>query len=151
MRCIVPVLLCLTGCSAFPLDFGGDSKKSFEWRWSWTRAKPAAQPGDEKPPFDAPPEVEATYAMPDIHAGLLYSLSGGDSRLTPSLGLEIAEFKLPVVRWFVIEIVAGKDLVGFYVGKRLTSIFEISIGGGICWDLETDDWVPVIGADILKF
>lgn len=146
-------LLCLlaAGCSGLPLDFGGASEKAWEWRWGWSTYKPSAQPADEVPPFEVPPELLATYSWPDLHAGTMYSLNGGAGRLTPYLGVEVAEFKVPHARWFVIEGISGTDLVGGYVGKRWTSVIEVTTGVGLVYDVEEKTWAPVVGVDLIRF
>lgn len=143
-------LVFLTGCSSVPLDFGGDSDKLVEIRMSWQAHKPAAQPSDEKPPFEVPPEVVATYQFPDIHAGMNYVL-GTEKRLTPTVGIEILEFKLPVVRWFNVQAQGGNQLVDIYVGKRFTSVIEITAGAWWGYDFEEHDTTWGLGATLIKF
>lgn len=135
----------------FHLDFGGDDSKAFEWKWSWRADKPAAQPDSERPPFEVPPEVEATYAFPDVHAGLNVVLGSEDTRITPTLGIEIAEFKVPGLRWFNIQAQGGAQLLDVYVGKRFTSIFEITAGGWFGYDFEEKDQTWGVGFTLTKF
>lgn len=154
MKKVLACLLLLCGTAqaeGVKLDFGGDDSKWIEWRWGWANDRPAAQPDSEKPPFEVPPEVVATYAFPDVHAGLNFVLGSEDFRLTPVVGIELAEFKLPLVRWFSVQAQAGYQLVDVYVGKRFTSIVEITAGVFWGYDFDDHDTTYGIGISITKF
>jgi hypothetical protein len=151
MRWLIAILFLLTGCKSVPLDFGGDSQKAFEWRWSWQQSKPAAQPSDEKPPFEVPPEVEATYTFPDVHAGMNYVMGGPDRRLTPTVGIEVCEFKVPALRWFNVQVQGGNQLADVYIGKRWTSVVEVTTGAWFGYDFEEHDTTWGLGATLIKF
>ena len=150
MRYLACFLFLLTGCISVPLDFGGDSEKSFEWRWGWKQNKPAAQPSDEKPPFEVPPEVEATYTFPDVTAGANAAVAP-DFKFTPTVGVEIAEFKVPALRWFTIQAQGGYQLMDVYVGKRWTSVVEITTGAWFGYDFDEHDTTWGFGATLIKF
>jgi len=152
---ILPLFfLSLSACRF--LDFGGDDKKAFELRFFWDRAPAIGAEDPENKGYDKDgnkipsPEVYATYYMPDICTGLNVVVQP-TARITPVLGIELCEFKLPYVRWFSVQLQAGSQLADLYIGKRLTSIFEVTIGGFVGRDFETNDWAWGIGGSLLKF
>lgn len=138
------------------LDFGGDDGKVVELRFFWDRAPAIGAEDPENPGFDKEgnkipsAEVYATYYMPDVCSGLNV-LVQPDARITPVVGVELLEFKLPYVRWFSTQVQVGNQLVDVYVGKRLTSIFEVTIGGFVGRDFEEDAWTWGIGGTLLRF
>jgi len=155
MKRLAPLAFLLLASCKF-LDFGGDDKQSFEFRFFWDRAPAIGAEDPENPGFDKDgnkipsPEVYATYYMPDICTGLNVVVQP-KGRITPVLGVELAEFKLPYLRWFSVQVQGGAQLVDVYVGKRLTSIFEVTIGGWYGWDFEERDWSWGVGGTLLRF
>lgn len=145
-------LLC--GCGI--LDFGGDDSKSFEFRPFWSNGPSVGDEDPENPGFDkdgnkiVSKEVLATYTFPDIHAGL-HAVVAKEPRITPTVAVELFEVKVPYARWFSAQVSGGDQLVDFYLGKRLTSIFEVTVGPFAGWDFETHDWTWGVGGTVLKF
>lgn len=143
---LVCLALLLSGCAS--LDFGGDEGKAWDFRWGWNQAG-VTTPGKEDPEnpgFDKDgnlipenPEIVTTYQFPDVTAGSAIVMGSEHSRTTPTLGMEIFEFKTPYLRWVSVQGMAGDNLVGVYVGKRFTSIYEVT--GGPFWgrDQETNE------------
>lgn len=155
MKWLAPlVFLFLASCKF--LDFGGDDKKAFEFRFFWDRAPAIGAEDPENPGFDKDgnkipsPEVYATYYFPDVTAGLHVTI-GTDPRLTPTVGIEFFEAKLWKLRWFSGQIFAGDQLVGFGFYKRLTSIYEITVGPFVGYDLDEHDWTWGCGGTLLRF
>lgn len=149
---LLPMLV--VGCAY--LDFGGDDKQAFEFRTFWSEAPYIGKENPETPGYDAdgnkipPPEVLATYAFPDITAGIHASI-GGNHRITPTVGVELFEAKIWKARWFSGQIFAGSNVVGFGFYKRWTSIFEVTTGPFIGYDTEDNDTVWGIGGTLTKF
>lgn len=144
------------GCSLLrALDFGGDPGKAFEFRWGWERGievgkgKPGTVDGGGvyKPET---PEVEAILAFPDIHAGMM-GVVRPKGRFTPTVNVEILEFKVPYARWFSLQVGAGNQLAEVYLGKRLVSVFEITVGPWIGWDFEENADAWGIGGTLIRF
>jgi hypothetical protein len=151
---IVPFLL--TGCSVLRvLDFGGDDKKPFEFRLGWDKgvehstAKPG-QTDDQGVYQPETPEVEAVLNMPNINAGMAAEIQP-QPRITPTVSVEAFSFKVPYARWFSVQAGAGDQLVNVYIGKRIVSVFEITVGPWVGWDTEKDDWAFGIGGTIIRF
>jgi hypothetical protein len=154
---ILALSLSSAGCSGMVLDFGGDDKKPFEFNWGWERGVTEAGPENPATPgFDkdgnkiVPAEVANTYTFPAVHAGVdaeAYHHAG----VTPSIGMTAFEFKVPYARWFSVQPHVGADLVDIYVGKRLTSIYEITIGPWFGRNFKDNEWCGGIGLTIIKF
>ena len=148
------MLLAVSSCRY--LDFGGDDEKSFEFRPFWDQGPSIGEENPETPGFDKegnkipPPEVLATYTFPDLFAGVR-AVIGPEPRVTPTVGIEIFEVKFPAVRWFSAQLSAGDQLVDFSFHKRLTSIYEITVGPFVAWDFEHHDFAYGLGASIIKF
>ena len=139
------LMICLfTGCS------------SFEVKPFWGDAPQIGKENPETPGFDKDgnkipsPEVLATYYFPDIHAGYAW-VDGDKGKLTPTLGVEILEVKVPVLRWFSIQLGAGTDELHVYVGKRFTSVFEITAGPMFSRRFDEEEWSWGFGATVIKF
>lgn len=144
------------GCSLMrALDFGGDPGKPFEFRAGWDHGIELASgtPGKTDPNgvyVPETPEVNSILGFPDVHAGMNV-LIRKNPRISPTVGIEACEFKVPYLRWFNVQVQGGSDLVDFYVGKRLVSIYEITAGPWVGWDF-TDHQICVgAGATIIKF
>lgn len=146
----------LSGCSILrALDFGGDSKKPFEFRFGWQHGieQSKAKPGQvDKDGVYQPetPEVDAILGFPDIHAGIMGEVQP-KGRFTPTVQVELCEFKVPVLRWFSVQLGAGYQLAEAYIGKRLISVFEVTGGFWIGRDFEEDDWAWGFGGTLIRF
>lgn len=155
MRWISLLVIPFTASCAV-LDFGGDEKVPFEFRSFLTDGPRVGEEDPENPGFDKdgnkipPQEVLATYQFPDIHAGL-HAVMGKGPRITPTVSVELFEVKIPYARWFSVQASAGDQLVDVYLGKRLTSIFEVTVGPFYGWDFEERDWTWGVGGTIIKF
>lgn len=146
----------LSGCNVMrALDFGGDPAKAWDFRFGWDKGieKSKAKPGgiDEHGVYQPEtPEVDAILSFPDIHAGMMGVVQPA-GRFTPTVQVEILEFKVPYARWFSLQAGAGNQLVDLYLGKRLVSVFEITVGPWIGWDFEEDAKAWGIGGTLIKF
>lgn len=155
-RVVILLPLALTGCSVLRvLDFGGDPKKNWDFRWGWDHGieKSKAKPGevDESGVYQPEtPEVEALLSFPDIHAGMVV-LVQPKARITPTVHVEAFEFKVPYLRWFSVQAGAGAQLMDVYLGKRLLSVFEVTVGGFVGWDFDTDAWCWGVGGTLIRF
>ena len=155
MRKFFPILFLLLASCKY-LDFGGDDKKSWELKFFWDRGPSIGEEDPNNKGFDKDgnkipsPEVYATYYMPDIHAGLNGEIRP-KGRVTPTVGVELLEFKVPYARWFNIQVQGGANLVDVYLGKRLTSIFEVTVGPWVGWDFDQDAWAVGVGGTLTKF
>lgn len=144
------------GCSVLrALDFGGDDKKAFEFRWGWEKGieTSSAKPGkvDEHGVYKPEdPAVEAILGFPDIHAGLM-GVVQPKGRFTPTVQVEVLEFKLPWLRWFGVQVGAGDQIVDVYLGKRLVSVFEVTFGPWFGWDFEEGAKAWGVGGTLIKF
>jgi len=153
----LPVLaFLLAGCSVMrALDFGGDPKKAWEFRFGWEKGIETSQakPGktDDQGVYQPEtPEVDAILGFPDIHAGLMVVVQP-KGRITPTVHVEACEFKVPFLRWFSVQVGAGAQLVDAYVGKRLVSVFEVTVGPWVGWDFEEDAYAWGVGGTLIRF
>lgn len=147
----------LPGCAA--LEFGGDEDRAWDFRWGWNQAgvSDIGEPDPENPEFDEDgnlipdADVTMTYQFPDVTAGYTVVMGSERSRTTPTMGVEAFEFKVPYLRWFSTQAMVGNDLVGVYVGKRFTSIYEVT--GGVFYgrDQESDEETWGLSFTLLKF
>lgn len=146
----------LVGCSVMKtLDFGGVDEKPFEARFAWQKRfeTSKADPGkiDDKGVYQPEtPEVEAALQFPDIHAGMSVVIQP-KPRITPTVNVEIVEFKVPVLRWFSVQVGAGNQLAEIYLGKRLVSVFEITAGPWVGYDFEEHDRSWGVAATLIRF
>jgi len=159
MRSLIPFLalfFLLSGCAAAgKLDFGGDDKKPFELRWAWEKGveQSKAEPGKVDADGVYQPETpEATAALqfPDIHAGMNVEIRP-EVKLTPTVGVEILEFKVPYLRWFNVQAQAGNQLIDVYCGKKLLSVYEITAGAWFGYDMDEHDTCWGVGGTLIKF
>lgn len=155
LRKILPAaFLFAAGCSY--LDFGGNDEKDFELRFFWDRAPSIGEEDPDNPGFDKDgnkipsPEIYATYYFPDVTAGIHATIKP-EPRFTPTVGVELFEAKLWKARWFSAQVFAGDQLVGFGFNKRLTSMFEVTVGPFVGRDFEEDEWAWGVGGTVLKF
>jgi hypothetical protein len=118
--------------------------------------KPSAEEDSENPGYTVDgdkitdPEVAATYMFPDVHAGIAW-VNGDDDKITPTINVELAEVKVPYVRWLNLQLGAGADEAHLYLGKRFTSIVEITIGPMIARRFDEDSWEFGIMGTLIKF
>lgn len=146
----------MSGCALTrALDFGGDPKKAWDFRWGWEKGieTSKAKPGgvDENGVYQPEtPAVDAILGFPDIHAGMMV-VAQPAGRFTPTVQVEILEFKVPYARWFSLQAGAGNQLVDLYLGKRLVSVFEITVGPWVGWDFEEDAKAWGVGGTLIKF
>lgn len=144
MRYLLLAVLCLAGCTR------GD--------WSIdTNCLPhtPASVSTTNPGYDAdgnlivPPEIKATYHMPDVHAGLAADWEA--KRLRPVLEMEVLEFKAPYIRTNTVGIMAGEDLVAVHLSHQWTSIFEVSTGMFFGYDTEIHHRTFGLNVLVIKF
>ena len=118
-------------------DFDGPLNGHFDDEGNWI-------------PDDA--TIAWTYQIPDISAGFAFDIKSLDA--TPSIQVELLEFDIPGLRWFrtwkLDAGVAYQRAYG-YLGPRLTSIFEISVGGWVGWNWEDNELAYGVGFTIIKF
>ena len=147
---------CLMSCSVVrALDFGGTDEKPFEFRFAWQKRfeTSTAKPGevDESGVYQPEtPEVDAALQFPDIHAGLAAEVRP-ELKITPVIGIEACEFRLPYLRWFNVQVQGGNQLVDIYCGKRLVSVYEITAGAWIGHDFDENSTCWGFAATLIKF
>jgi hypothetical protein len=154
---ILAALPLLSGCAS--LDFGGADGAAWQFRPGWNQAGVSSigEEDPENPGFDKDgnlipdnPEIATTYQFPDTTAGYALTM-GSHSRTTPIIGIEAFEFKVPYLRWFSVQAQAGDQLLGVYVGKRFTSIYEITAGPWWGRDQETNEQSWGLAFTLIKF
>lgn len=156
MKKIALLALLLSSASCKCLDFGGKDEKAWELQFFWDRAPAIGKEDPKNPGFDTDgnkipsPEIYATYYFPDIHAGFAGEIKP-KARMTPVVGVELLEFKIPYARWFNLQVQGGADIVSIYLGKRFTSIIEVTVGPWVGRDFELDDWAYGLGGTLIKF
>lgn len=128
----------LAGCAA--LDFGGDPQSSWEAHFGWEHGihDSAAKPGqvDDKGIYKPEtPEAESILGFPNIHAGIAVQVEP-QTRVTPTVAVEIIRVKVPYLRWWELQIGAGNQLVEASFTKRLVSVFEITAGPWIGFNFD---------------
>lgn len=153
---LLAVIPFLPACTVMKfLDFGGDDTKAWEFRMGYDKGieQSTAPPGqtDEQGVYQPEtPEAQALLGFPDIHAGLNV-LIASKPRITPTVGLELAEFKVPYLRWFNIQVQGGTDLVDIYIGKRLLAIYEVTAGAWYGHDFTNNRQTVGVGFTLIKF
>lgn len=154
-RKLAPILL-LSIASCKYLDLGWDDKSNWELKAFWDKGpsigeEDPANKGYDKDGNKIPsPEVLATYSFPDIHAGLAVEVTP-KVKITPTMGVNLVDFKVPYLRWFEIQAQGGANMVDVYLGKRLTSIFEITVGPWFGYDFVSHGRAAGVGVTIIKF
>lgn len=154
------LLLLSTGCAEFRPGFVNDNTWQVEEEF----------PEDINPediPLDGPtnghfdeegnwipddPTIAWTYAIPDISAGFIFDAHSLDA--TPSLQIELLEFDIPglsYLRTWKLDAGVGYQRAYGYLGPRITSIFEISVGGWVGWNWEDNEIAYGVGFTIIKF
>jgi hypothetical protein len=146
----------LCGCSILRvLDFGGDDKKPFEFRFGWEKGVDVsiASPGKTdcngvyQPEV---PEVDAALSFPDVSAGMMVEIQP-HARITPVVNVDAFDVKLPYLRWFSFQGGMGYQLAEAYVGKRIISVLELTAGGWFGYDFNEHAWAWGLGGTIIKF
>jgi hypothetical protein len=131
----------LMGCGLMKaLDFGGTDEKAFEFHFGWEHGihDGSAPPGKvDKDGVYTPEtkEVDSILGFPNIHAGLAYEIQP-KGRITPTVQVEAFRFKVPELRWWEIQVGAGAQIVELYLGKRLVSVYEVTVGPWVGWDFD---------------
>lgn len=156
LSCLLSLLL-LTGCAEFRPSWVSDNT------WLVEEDKPEITDED----FDGPlnghfdedgnwipddPTIEWTYQIPDISAGFIFDVHSLTP--TPSLQIEIVEFDipgLPYLRTWKFDAGVAYQRAYGYLGPRITSIFEISVGGWLGWNWEDNEIAYGVGFTIIKF
>lgn len=153
---LAPALL--SGCSVLSaLDFGGDDKKAWEFRFGWdhgvAQAAAGTKPGavDENGVYKPEtPEAESILGFPNIHAGVAGEIYP-KGRITPVVQVTACDVKVPYLRWFSVQVGAGANLAEVYIGKRLVSVYEITAGPWFGRDFDTDRWAYGVAFTLIKF
>ena len=104
------------------------------------------------------PTIEATYKIPDLSSGLLFDTKS--FQVTPTIQVEILEYDAPWKKskqfWrylsvFKLDVGAGYQRAFGYLGIRITSIFEVSVGVAVGWNFEEKDYFVGPALTIIKF
>jgi hypothetical protein len=147
MRLFIFALPFVVGCKFLSaLDFGGVEKEPFEIRAGWDHGihqaaagTPAGQTDPKGVYQTETPKADALLAFPNVHAGILGEIQPKE-RLTPVINLEVLSMKAPYVGWWEIQVGAGADVVDVYLGKRLLSVWEITVGPCYLRDIPEHRW-----------
>lgn len=138
-----------TGCK------GTSKEKLWAWRWGWDEripsevGEPLDDGYDENGDYVPPPEVKATYQWPDVHAGFLYDVTQG--KIRPALDIELAEFRVPFLRWQGINIGAAQDFGYVSINHIWTSIYEVETGLYWGYDLAEEEHTWGFSVTLTKF
>ena len=107
------------------------------------------------------PDIEWTYKIPDISSGFIVDIASSLDRdkrenaefISPSLQIELFEFDthIPYINTLKIDFGVAYQRAYLYVGKLLTSVFEISIGVYGGWNFADNEPTYGIGLAIIKF
>ena len=98
------------------------------------------------------PSIEFTYQIPDISAGFIFDIATQD--ITPSIQIELLEFDTPLpwpISTYKIDAGVAYQRAYIYFGPRITSIFEISVGGFCGWNWEEKDISYGVGFTLIRF
>lgn len=96
--------------------------------------------------------IEWTYKIPDISAGFIFDAHTVE--LTPSIQIEILEFHIPQLPRFntwKFDFGVAHQRAYFYLGPRITSIFETSIGVFGGWNFKEKNVTFGVGFSIIRF
>jgi hypothetical protein len=140
MFCLLPFV---GGCSFLSaLDFGGVEKIPFEFRLGTDHGIHQAAPGTKDGAVDDKgvykPETPAASALlefPNVHAGMMVEIRP-KAHLTPVVQLEACSAKAPYVGWWEIQVGAGANVAEVYLGKKLLSVWEITVGPCFLRDID---------------
>jgi hypothetical protein len=139
MAAVVGLSLC--GCKVLAaLDFGGDPKSDWEFRWGFEHgihdsSAPPGQVDDRGIYKPETPEVDSILGFPNIHAGVAGQVRPA-GRVTPVVAIEACRVKVPWLRWWELQVGAGNQLVEASFTKRLVSVFEVTAGPWIGWNYD---------------
>jgi hypothetical protein len=141
VKAILLLIPFLGGCSFLSaLDFGGVEKEPFEFRLGTDhgihQAAAETKPGQTDSSGVYKPEApaaEALLSFPNVHAGMLVEIEP-KPRLTPVVQLEACSAKAPWIGWWELQAGAGAGTVEVYLGKRLLSVWEITVGPCYLYD-----------------
>lgn len=75
-------------------------------------------------------DVQATYEFPDVSTGFVVS----EDRVSVLMGVEIWDFKRCTG-----DLILAEDLAALGISWRVTSLFEIKLGGYAGWDFELQE------------
>lgn len=149
MKALLALILALpiSGCTFLSaLDFGGVEKEPFEFRLGTDhgihQAAPATPPGqtDDKGVYKPEtPEADALLSFPNVHAGMMVEVTP-KMHLTPVLQIETCSAKAPWIGWWELQMGAGTNVSEVYLGKKLLSIWEITVGPCLLRDLTEHRW-----------
>lgn len=131
----------LSGCSFLKaLDYDGDPKKSFEFRFGWDHGieTSKAKPGEVDKDGLYQPEtsgVDAVLSFPGISTGLAWE-ARPNSRISPTVGMELFRVKTPIpyARWWIFEVGGGAQMAEVYAGKLLVPVVDVTVGPWVGWD-----------------
>lgn len=145
--------LTITGCSSFRPSF--ISEKAWRVEDDLTEEIEGQLGGhfDEEGiwiPDD--PTIEWTYKVPDISAGFIFDAHSLD--VTPSIQVEVLEFDTPLpwpLRTCKVDLGVAYQRAYGYFGPRITSIFEISVGGFVGWNWKDKDLSYGVGFTLIRF
>ena len=160
MRLLYISICCLslslmTGCSAFTLGFQSDTTEVVEEDEGevidGVDGPTAGHFDDEGNWIPDDPTIAMTYRIPDISSGFLFDARR--LKVTPTISVELFEFKAPwkYLSNYKVDLGVGYQRVFGYLGIRLTSIFEISVGAVGGWDWDTNDYFYGPAFTIIKF
>ncbi len=150
-------LIFLSACSFLKaLDFGG-ADTNFEVRAGWDhrihQAAAGTAPGatDDKGVYKPETkEADALLAFPNVHSGVLVE-GQPKQHVTPVINLELVSMKAPYVGWWEIQVGVGANVADAYLGKRLLSILEITVGPCFLRDVDEHKWGWGGIATIIRF
>lgn len=153
---LLPFLL--SGCGFLSvLDLGVVEKEPFEIRAGWDhrihQAEAGTKPGETDKNGVYKPETketEALFAFPNVHSGILVE-GYPEQGVTPVVNLELMSMKAPYVGWWEIQVGAGANVAHVYLGKRLLSIMEITVGPCFLRDIDEHRWGWGGIATIIRF
>lgn len=139
--------LLLGGCTFMSaLDFGGVEKEPFEFRLGTDHGIHQAAEGTKPGGVDAngvyQPETkqaDALLSFPNVHAGFCVEVRP-KFHLTPIVNLEVCSAKAPYVGWWEVQVGAGTNLAEVYLGKRLLSVWEVTVGPCFLRDIDEHRW-----------
>ena len=150
---------CLSGCAFMKaLDYDGNPKKSFEFRFGWDHGieSSKAEPGKVDGAGVYQPEdgggAEAILSFPGISTGLAWE-ARPKSRVTPTVGMEMFRVKTPIpfARWWVFEAGGGAQLAEVYAGKLFVPVVDVTAGPWVGWDFNERKWAFGGQITIFKF
>lgn len=155
---VLMLLPLVAGCTVLSaLDFGGVEKEPFEFRLGTDhgvhQAAADTKPGAVDSNGVYQPETKQTDAIlsfPNVHAGMMVEVRP-KAHLTPVVQLEACSTKAPYIGWWELQVGAGANVAEVYIGKRLLSIWEITVGPCFLRDFDEHKWGFGGVGTIIKF